>query len=186
MLASTIPEQDGSPGVPSSAVFREYSLETMKEMKADFLRGAEDASSVAGVSLGLANSGIQIRILSPATFHYIFVLALTRPPSQAKNESYVFQRYHILQAHPIVLLAHTLSGDVSGYDPSTSSFESDTSYIRMAGALVKFPLRPLRGVSMNTGRETCRAATQNKQCARLCSACRGTLVAYMTKALKGR
>lgn len=153
MLASTIPEQDGSPGVPSSAVVREYSLETMKEMKADFLRGAEDAPSVAGVSLGLANSGIQTRTLSPATFHYIFVLALTRPPSQAKNESYVFQRYHILQSHPIVLLAHTLSGDVSGYDPSTSSFDSDTSYIRMAGALVKFPLTSAFAGRINEHRE---------------------------------
>jgi hypothetical protein len=39
--SSTIPEQDGIPGEPSFAVVREYSLETAREIKADFLHGAE-------------------------------------------------------------------------------------------------------------------------------------------------
>jgi hypothetical protein len=42
--------------------------------------------SVAEVSLGLASSGAQIRTLSLETSHYAFVLALHRPPSQAKND----------------------------------------------------------------------------------------------------
>jgi hypothetical protein len=39
--SSTISEQDGIPGEQSSAVVREYSLETAREIKADFLHGAE-------------------------------------------------------------------------------------------------------------------------------------------------
>jgi hypothetical protein len=48
----TILEQDEIPGEPSSAVVREYSLETVSEMREDFLRAApsEGSPCVVGVS----------------------------------------------------------------------------------------------------------------------------------------
>ena len=79
-------------------------------MKAYFLHGA---ASVAGVSAGLASSGAQIRNLSLATSHYVFVLALYRPSSQVKW-SCLSQRPRIFE-FPYIIVAYTLVGDLSGY-----------------------------------------------------------------------
>ena len=87
------------------------------------------------------------------TSHYAFVLALHRPPSQAKNESYFSQRYHIVQVLSCLTLTSSLrilSVAISlAMIHRPSNFGSDTTYIRMAGALVKFPLSSVSAGRIN-------------------------------------
>ena len=123
----TIIEQDEIPGEPSSAVVREYSLETLSEMRTDFLHDAlsEGAPGVIGVSLGLTSGGPHIRTLALATPDNVFDLAIRRPPSQAHKRILrtLFSKIPYLVGfelpYTIVLLAHTLGGAISGHDLSS-------------------------------------------------------------------
>jgi len=144
--STTIIQQDEIPVEPSSAVVRGYSLETVGEMKANFLQAAlsEDPPCVVGVSLELADSGSRIRTLSLATRNHVFNLALHRPPSQTQKRILrrLFSKVQLLTGfelpYTIVLLAHALGCDISGRDLSTidaGSMDSD-SYIQTPGTLI--------------------------------------------------
>ena len=143
--SATILKQDEIPGQPSSATVREYALETVSEMKEDFLNVAlsEDPSCVVGVSLGLASSGPHIRTLALATPANVFNLVLHRPPSPAQKRILraLFSKVPCLVGfelpYTIVLLAHTISGEISGHDLSSAKFGTKTSYMRMPGALIE-------------------------------------------------
>ena len=143
--SATILEQDDIPGQPSSATVCEYALETVSQMKEDFLHAAlsEGPSCVVGVSLGLASNGPHIRTLSLATPSNVFNLVLHRPPSpvQKKILRALFSKVPCLAGfelpYIIVLLAHTISGEISGHDLSSAKFGPKTSYMRTPGALIK-------------------------------------------------
>jgi hypothetical protein len=143
--SATILEQDEIPGQPSSATVREYALETLSEMKEDFIHAtlSEDPSCVVGVSLGLARSGPHIRTLALATPANVFNLVLHRPPSPAQKRILraLFSKVPCLAGfelpYIIVLLAHTIGGEISGHDLSSAKFGSKTSYMRMPGALIR-------------------------------------------------
>jgi hypothetical protein len=143
--STTTLEQDEIPGGPSSAVVHEYSLETVSEMREEFLHAAlsEGPPCVVGVSVGLANSGPHIRTLALATPSDVFDLTLHRPPSPAQKRILrtLFSKVPCLAGfdlpYTIVLLAHTLSGEISGRDLSTVKLGTKSSYRRMPGDLIK-------------------------------------------------
>jgi hypothetical protein len=140
----TILEQDEIPGQPSSAEVREYSLETVSEMREDLLHAAlsEGPPCVVGVSLGLARSGPHIRTLALATPSHVLNLTIHHSPSPAQKRILraLFSKVPCLAgfefAYTIVLLEHTLGAEISGHDLSTARLGSDTSYMRMPGALI--------------------------------------------------
>ncbi len=130
--SATILHQDEIPGEPSFAVVRGYSLETVGEMKADFLQVArsdsEGSPCVVGVSLGLASSGPRIRTLALATRNHVFNLTLHRPPSRAQKGILrrLFSKVPYLTGfelpYTMVLLAHSLGCNIAGHDLSTANF----------------------------------------------------------------
>lgn len=143
--STTTLQQDEIPGESSSAVLREFTLETVSQMRDEFLHAAlsEDPPCVVGVSVGLGDSGPHIRTLALATPGHVFDLSLRRTPSPAQRRilQTLFSKISCLAGfelpYTIVLLAHTIGGDVSGHDLSTVKFGAKPSYMRMPGALIK-------------------------------------------------
>ena len=124
---TTTLRQCESPGGPQSVAVRQYSLAAVAEMEVDFRAALppEDPYAV-GVSVELAPVGpCVIQTLSLALRDHVFCLSLQQPPSPVQRR--VLQKLfsNILRlagfelSYTIVLLAHTLGSDVSGYDLST-------------------------------------------------------------------
>ena len=143
--SATTLEQDEILGGPRSAVVREYSLETVSEMREEFLHAVlpEGPPCVVGVSVGLANSGPHIRTLALATPGDVFELILHRPPSPAQKRILraLFSKVPCLAGfdlpYTIVLLAHNLSCEISGHDLSAVKLGTKSWYRRMPGDLIK-------------------------------------------------
>lgn len=143
--STTTLQQVEIPGQPSSAVLREFTPETVSQMRDELLHAAlsESPPCVVGISVGLADSGPHIRTLALATPGYVFDLSLPRPPSPAQKRILrtLFSKVPCLAGfelpYIIVLLAHTIDDDISGYDLSTVKFGTKPSYTRMPGALIK-------------------------------------------------
>lgn len=143
--STTTLEQDEIPGGPISALVREYSLETVSEMREELLHAAlsEGSPCVVGVSVRLANSGPHIRTLALATPSDVFELILHRPPSPAQKRILraLFSKVPYLAGfdmpYTIVLLAHTLGGEISGHDLSAVKLGTKSLYRKMPGDLIK-------------------------------------------------
>jgi hypothetical protein len=145
---ATILHQDEIPGGPSPAVVHGYSLETVGEMKTDFLQAllSEGTPCVVGVSLKLASSGPRIiRTLALATCNHVFELILHRPPSKAQKRilQTLFSKIPNLTGfempYTIILLAYILNCNISGHDLSSVSLSSETPEFcrRTPGTLIK-------------------------------------------------
>jgi hypothetical protein len=116
------------PGPPESVLVRHYSLAAVPEMEVDFRAAIspEDPCAV-GVSVQLAPVGqpCVIQTLAFALRDQVFCLSLQQPPSQAQGRvllkffSYIPYLAGFELSYTIILLAHTLGSDISGYDLST-------------------------------------------------------------------
>lgn len=127
-------------GEPRSAVVRNYSPGALAEMKADFCAAVPQGPPFAvGVSIGLAQVGPRIQTLALATRDKVFCLTLQKPPSSAQIKTLrkIFSNIPYLIGfefpYTIVLLAHALGADVSGYDLSTLSMTSKRGDITTPG-----------------------------------------------------
>jgi hypothetical protein len=125
MSLTTTIHQSEIPGVPQSAIVRNYSLEAIAGMEVDFRAALPQKPPFAvGVSIELAPVGPNINTLALATQDQVFCLSFQRPPSPAQKISV----RNILDVqylsgfefpYTVVLLARTLGSNVSGYDLST-------------------------------------------------------------------
>ncbi|KAI0251226.1 hypothetical protein BJV78DRAFT_496218 [Lactifluus subvellereus] len=115
------------PGGPQSVVVRHYSLAAVAEMEVDFRAALPSEGPYAiGVSVELAPVGLcVIQTMSLALRDHVFCLSLQQPPSPVQSRALQKLFSNILYlagfelSYTIVLLAHTLDSDVSGYDLST-------------------------------------------------------------------
>ena len=125
MSFTTTIDQSVIPGAPPSAIVRNYSLEAITGMEVDFRAALpQNPPFAVGVSIELAPVGPNIKTLALATQGQVFCLSFQRTPSPAQKMSVrriLDVRYLSGFEFPytIVLLAHTLGSNVSGYDLST-------------------------------------------------------------------
>jgi hypothetical protein len=125
MVSTTTIHQREIPGGPPSAVVRNYSLGAIVEMERDFHAALPPEPPFAvGVSIGLAPVGPSIQTLALATESRVFCLSFQQPLSPAQKET--LQKLFKVQyltgfelPYTIILLAHALGSDISGYDLSS-------------------------------------------------------------------
>jgi hypothetical protein len=114
--------QDG----PRSAAARHYSLTDLAELRADFYAAVSlEDTYVVGVSVELSQKGVCVQTLVLALRDQVFCLSL-RPRLHVKQRQVLqelFSNIHYLAGfempHTIVLLAHLLDFNISGYDLTT-------------------------------------------------------------------
>src|SRR5712671_3585748 len=126
-----------------SAVVRTYSLATVAEMEADFRAALPHHPLFAvGMSIGLAPQGTRIQTLAIATRDKIFCLTLLKspPPAQSQVLQKLFSDIQYLTGfefpYTMVLLAHTLGSNISGYDLSTLTMQSKRGEITSPGTFI--------------------------------------------------
>jgi len=132
MLSKTTTlHQHEIPGEPRSVVIHHYSLGALAELEADFRAAIPSSPPCAvGVSIELApvTVGPRIQTLALATRDKVFCLSLRQSPSPAQSKTLreLFSNIPYLTGFEfpliIVLLAHTLGSNVTGYDLSTLAF----------------------------------------------------------------
>jgi hypothetical protein len=116
------------PGVPRSALTHQYSLKAVAEMEKDFRAAlpSEDPYAV-GVSVQLAPNGPRIQTLVLALRDQVFSLSFQQRPSAAQRRVLrkLFSKIKYLTGfempYTIVLLAHMLGSNISGYDLSVAT-----------------------------------------------------------------
>jgi hypothetical protein len=138
---TTTLRQHEIPGQPQSVVVRHYSLAALAEMEVDFRAVLPLGDScVVGVSIELPPVGsCIIQTLALALRDQVFCLALQQRPSQAQGR--VLQKFFtnipylagFELSYTVVLLAHTLGSDISGYDLSTVAIRAKTRDIATPG-----------------------------------------------------
>ena len=125
MSFTTTIDQSVIPGAPPSAIVRNYSLEAIAGMEVDFRAALpQNPPFAVGISIELAPVGPKVKTLALATQDQVFCLSFQRTPSRAQKmsvRSILDVQYLSGFEFPytIVLLAHTLGSNVSGYDLST-------------------------------------------------------------------
>ena len=125
MSSTTTIRQTVIPGGPPSAIVRNYSLEAIAGMEVDFRAAlSQEPPFAVGVSIELAPKGPSIKTLALATQDQVFCLSFQQAPTRAQKKA--LRRIIDVQylsgfelPYTIVLLAHTLGSNVSGYDLST-------------------------------------------------------------------
>ncbi|KAH9956266.1 hypothetical protein BC827DRAFT_805145 [Russula dissimulans] len=141
---------------PQSAVVRTYSLATVVEMEADFRAALPPHPLFAvGMSIGLAPEGTRIQTLAIATRDRIFCLSLSKPPPPAQSRvlQKLFSDIQYLTGfefpYAMVLLAHTLGSDISGYDLSTLTMQLNRGDITSPGNFInsRDPSAPVRSIN---------------------------------------
>jgi len=143
MLSKTrILDQNEIPGWPRSAVVHHYSLGAVAELEAEVraaIPSQPPSPFAVGVSIGLAPAGPRIQTLALATRDKVFCLSLQQSPSPAQSKILrkLFSNIPYLAGfefpHTIVLLAHTLGSNVTGYDLSTLALRSKSRDITTPG-----------------------------------------------------
>ena len=137
---NTVLDQNEVPGWERSALVHHYSLGAVAELEAEIR--AEIPSrppSAVGVSIGLAPAGLRIQTLALATRDKVFCLSLHQSPSpaQCKYLRRLFSNIPHLAGfefpYTIVLLAHTLGSNLTGYDLSTLALRSKGGDITTPG-----------------------------------------------------
>ena len=132
------------PEAPQSAVVLQYSLDRVAEWGADFRASIpSDPPFSVGVSIGLAPAEPRIQTLALATQDKVFCLSLRQSPSptQCKALQELFSDIPYLAgfefSYTIVLLAHTLGSNVTGYDLSTLAMVSKHRDLTTPGSFLK-------------------------------------------------
>jgi hypothetical protein len=128
------------PGWPRSAVVHHYSLQAVAGFEEE-VRAAIPSRppSAVGVSIGLAPAGPRIQTLALATRDKVFCLTLQQSPSPAQSKTLrkLFSNIPYLAgfefAYTIVLLAHTLGSNITGYDLSSLALRSKIGAISTPG-----------------------------------------------------
>jgi hypothetical protein len=135
-------DQHEIPGEPRSVVVHHYSLGALAELETDFRATIPSSPPCAvGVSIELAPVGPRIQTIALATPDNVFCLSLRQSPSpgQCKTLRGLFSNIPYLAGfefpHIIVLLAHTLDSNVTGYDLSTLAFSKDRETTSPGGFL---------------------------------------------------
>ena len=149
-------DQNEIPGWPRSAVVHHYSLGAVAELEAEVRAAIPSRPPFAvGVSIGLAPAGPRIQTLALATRDKVFCLSLQQSPSPAQSKTLrkLFSNIPYLAGfefpYTIVLLAHTLGSNVTGYDLSTLALRSKIGDITTPGDFLylKDPLVPARRIN---------------------------------------
>jgi hypothetical protein len=127
MPSTTTIHQSAIHGGPSSAIVRDYSFGAIAEMEVDFRAALPPEPFAVGISIGLAPVGPSINTLALATKDQVFCLSFQQPPSSSQRTALrklldVTFLTGFELPYTIILLAHTLGIDVSGYDLSTLRF----------------------------------------------------------------
>ena len=141
MLSKTTTlNQHEIPGEPRSVVVHHYSLGALAELEADFRAAIPSSPPCAvGVSIELAPVGPRIQTLALATQYKVFCLGFRQSPSPAQCKAIrkLFSNIPYLAGFEfpftIVLLAHTLGSNVTGYDLSTLAFRAKSRDIATPG-----------------------------------------------------
>ncbi|KAI9510320.1 P-loop containing nucleoside triphosphate hydrolase protein [Russula earlei] len=141
---TTTLRQSEIPRAPQSAVVLSYSPVEVVEMGLDFCAALPPHPPVvAGVSIGLAPEGPRIQTLALALRDKVFCLSLPKSLTPALSQALrkLFSDIQYLTGfelpYALVLLAHTLGSDVSGYDLSTLSVPSKRGAITSPGDFIK-------------------------------------------------
>ena len=137
---NTVLDQNEIKGWPRSVVVHHYSLGAVAELEAEVRAGIPSKPpSAVGVSIGLAPAGARIQTLALATQDKVFCLSLQQSPSpaQCKTLRRLFSSIPYLAGfefpYAVVLLAHTLGSNVTGYDLSTLALRSKSRDIITPG-----------------------------------------------------
>lgn len=133
-------DQSEIPGWPRSAVVHHYSLQAVAELEEEVRAAIPSRPPFpVGVSIGLAEAGPRIQTLALATRDKVFYLSLQQPPSPAQSKTLrkLFSNIPYLTGfelpHTIVLLAHTLGSNVTGYDLTSLALRSKSRDITTPG-----------------------------------------------------
>lgn len=145
MLSKTTTlDQHEIPGEPRSVVVHHYSLGALAELEADFRATIPSSRPCAvGVSIELASVGPRVQTLALATRDKVSCPFLRQSPSpaQCKTLRELFSNIRYLAGfefpHIIVLLAHTLGSNVTGYDLSTLALSNKPGETVSPGGFLK-------------------------------------------------
>ena len=118
---------------PRSAIAHHYSLTDLAELQADFHAAiSSEDTYVVGVSVELAPKGACLRTLVLALRGQVFCLSLGQRPNVKQRQvlQELFSNIHYLTGfempYTIVLLAHFLGFNISGYDLTTTTIPHRT------------------------------------------------------------